>query len=883
VRPYRWLLTLAPRWLREKHGLEMEAAFRAALDDSAQRGRWALMTTWLRAVMDILMASMREPHRRWTRRTRVGIVQERRSLMGGSDIRYAWRSLRRQKLGSALVVGMLALGIGANVAVFVLINGLFLRPFPFPDAERLVYINEAAPRWNLDMTGVNYPDFARWHKDQQAFEALALYDTLTLNVASEGGADRIDGARVTTDFAKVIGVNPVLGRLFTTEEDRPKGPDVVVIGYTLWQERFGGRSDVLDQTLRLNSRPFAVIGVLPREAEFPGGVRFWIPMRGDPDSPNQNYGSNGIGRMKAGVTAAQATQDLIRAHQPIFDARDKEKVVTPFARDLRQQFASEYRTIASTLSAAVSLLLLVACANVASVMLARALMRRREVGIRLAVGASRARLVRQLFAENIILSVLGGALGLVVGHWAIRFLVSAIPDEVPGWTTFVLDARTVVFTLGASVATALLFGWAPVLHAVRGDLRGAMSTAAAASTPPVRGSRTLRALVGAEFALAAVMLVCCGLLFRAYDRIRHVDPGFRPEGVLTLSVALPGTTYADGDKRLAFFERLEQRVAALPGVEHAGLITCAPLSNCHWGRLYNAEGQPRRGPNDPNPVVLNRVASPGYFPAMGIRLKQGRFFDASDGRDWPKKDGVVIVNETFARTLWPDGRSPIGQRVRWGTTDVPWVTVVGLVADVKHYGLEREMRPGVYLPLPMQSQQTLTLAMKTNGDPAQLAAPARAIIHELDPELPMFNVRTMEERVRRSLELRSVYSWMLGVFAAMALVLALGGSYGVTSYLVSQRTREIGIRVALGAARRDISRAVLGATLAVIGVGVLGGLALAVGAGRLLASLLFGVAPYDPLILISVTLALLAIAVMANLIPARRAARVDPMVSLRAE
>ncbi|MGH9383854.1 MAG: ABC transporter permease [Vicinamibacterales bacterium] len=882
MRVYRWLLRLAPRRLRDKHGLEMEVVFRAALSESAQRGRGAQAATWLRAVFDVLLATVRDAHRRWARRTRVGIAEERRNLMTGSDIRYAWRSLTRQKLGSALVLAMLALGIGANVAVFSLINGLFLRPFPFPNPDRLVYINEAAPRWNLEMTGVNYPDFAQWHKDQQAFEALALYDTLTMNVAGEGGADRMNGASVTADFATAIGIQPVLGRLFSAEEDRPNGPNLVVIGYALWQERFAGRGDVLNQTLRLNSRQYTVIGVLPREAEFPGGVRFWIPMRGDPNSKDRSYSYDGIGRMKPGVSVAQAGQDLVRTHQPIFDARDKEKIVTPFARDLRESFAGNYRTIASTLGAAVSLLLLVACANVASVMLARALMRRREVGIRLAVGASRARLMRQLFAENLILSLVGGALGLLVGQWAIRLLVSGIPDEVPGWTTFVLDARTVAFTIGTSVATALVFGWAPVLHAVRGDLRGAMATAAAASTPPVRGSRTLRTLVGAEFVLASVMLVCCGLLVRAYDRVRQVDPGFSPEGAMTFGVSLPGVTYADDPMRMAFFERLEQRLAAVPGVTNTGLISCAPMSGCHWGQFFEAEGQPPRGPNDPNPVVLFRPTSAGYFKAMGIRLKAGRFLEPADGRDWPKKEGVVVVNETFARTLWPDGSNPVGRRVRWATP-VPWITVVGVVADVKHYGLERDMRPAVYIPLPMRPQPQLTVAVRSTSDLNALMATARAIVRETDPELPIYNARTMEERMSGSVRLRAAYSWMLGVFAVMAVVLALGGSYGVTSYLVSQRTREIGIRVALGAARRDISRAVLGSTLRVVVIGVVAGLALAVGAGRWLSTLLFGVPPSDAIILTSAAGTLLLTAVLANILPARRAARVDPMVSLRTD
>jgi putative ABC transport system permease protein len=882
---YRTLLRAAPRRLRDRHGDEMEALFDATLAGARSRGRLAAAGAWSRAALDILGAAAGEPRRWLARRGRVGPEPERGTVMIATDARDALRALTRQKLASGLVAAMLALGIGANVAVFSLINGIFLRPFPFADPDRLVYINETAPRWNLEMTGVNYPDFAVWHEHQQAFAALALYDTLTVNVATEAGADRINGASVTADFAKALAIQPVLGRFFTAEEDVPKGPNLVVIGHALWHERFGGRADVLGQTLRLNSRPYTIIGVLPPEAEFPGGVRFWIPMRGDPNPSGTSYSFDGIGRMKPGVTVAQAGADLVRAHQPIFEQRDKEKVVTPFARDLREQFASDFRTIAATLGAAVSLLLVVACANVASVMLARALARRREMSIRTSVGASRIRLLRQLLVENLVLSTVGGLIGLLVGHGAIQFLVSALPEQAPGWTSFSFDGRMVAFTVAVSVATALLFGWAPALHAMNADLRGAMALSAAGSTAPVRGRRTLRWLVGAEFALASVMFVCGGLLVRAYDRVRQVDPGFNPSGVLTFSVALPSVTYGDSAKRLAFYERLEERLRTLPGVSHAGLITCAPLGGCHWGQFFSAEGQAPRGPNDVNPVVLFRIASPNYFPAMGIRLKDGRFFSPLD-RQPADQENVVIVNETFARTFWPDGRSPVGSRIKMGgspNSKNPWLTVVGFVEDVKHYGLERDMRPGVYVPMAGAPQSTMTIALRTTGDPAALAAPARAVVQELDAELPTFGVRTMNERLQRSLTLRAVYSWMLGVFAAMALVLALGGTYGVTSYLVSQRTREIGIRVALGARRADISRAVLRGSLVVVASGVAAGLAAGVGAGRWLSSLLFGVPPYDGMILAAAVVGLLTTALVANWLPARRAARVDPMVSLRME
>ena len=876
---YRLLLRLAPSQLRRKHAGEMEAVFRERLAEARRRGRTAVAMTWLHAARDIVASVPIELHQQWRRRGRVGLPRERRSLMIGSDLRYAWRSLSHQKLGTGLVIGMLALGIGATVAVFSLINGLFLRPFPFPEPERLAYINETAPRWNLEQTGVSYADFVIWHRDQQAFEAIALYDETAFNVATDDGADRMNGAAVTMDFLKVLGLQPVLGRSFTLEETQPNGPRVTMIGEALWRERFGGRPDVLGKELRLNSRIYTVVGVLPRAAEFPGGVRLWVPMQDNPTS-RDGYSYDGLGRLKPGITVEQAGADLLRVQQAIFEAHDKERIVSPFTRDLRAQFTREFGTVASTLGAAVTLLLVVACANVAALMLARALARRREIGIRLAVGASRARLLRQLLAENVLLSIAGGALGLAVGHWAIQLLIASLPDQAPAWTTFTLDTRMVIFTLATSMLTAVLFGWAPALHAMNADVRGAMSAATAGSTAPVRGRRTLWALVVAEFALASLMFVCGGLLVRAYDRVRNTDPGFDGSNVLTFTVNIPSATYPDSPKRVTFWNRLQERLRALPGVERAGVVSCAPVSGCHWGWLFSAEGAAPRAAADPNPIVLNRVASPEYFAAMGIRLKEGRLFTDADALEVFDKASTIVVNESFVKTFWPDGGSAIGKRVRNGDK-APWRTVVGVVHDIKHYGLEQPVRPGVYLPIPVLSGMTVVL--RTAGDPGAIGPAARAALREIDPELPAYNMRTMDERLALSRSLRAAYSWMLGVFAIMALLLALGGSFGVTSYLVSQRTRELGIRVALGARRADISRAVLKSSLAVVTLGVVLGVAGAIGAGRLLASLLFGVPPYDGVILALAALALFSTGFLANWLPARRASRVDPMVSLRTD
>lgn len=886
---YRLLLRLAPRRLRERHASEMEAVFRDHLAAAAQRGRIAAAMVWLRSAGDIAASIPLELLRRRRRRGRVGLPRERQSIMIGSDIRYAWRSLHHQRFGSLLVVGMLALGIGSTVAVFSLVNGLFLRPFPFPDPERLVYVNETAPKWNLETTGVNYHDYAQWRRDQKVFDAIALFDERAFNLATDDGADRMNGAAVTMDFIKVLGLQPLLGRTFTQEEDSPNGPLVALIGEAVWHERFGGRADVLGSQLKLNSRTHTIIGVLPKAAEFPGGVRLWVPLQGDPNTNTQSYSFDGLARLKPGVTLEQANADLVRTQQVIFDTRDPERVVTPFARELRHQFTRDFDTIASTLGAAVALLLIVACANVAALMLARALARRREIGIRLAVGASRMRLLRQLLVENILLSIAGGVAGLAIGHWAISVLVTSLPEQAPAWTTFALDGRMVAFTLATSVLTAVLFGWAPALYAMNQDVRSAMTTATAGSTAPVRGRRTLRALVVAEFALASLMFVCGGLLVRAYDRVRNTDPGFDPTNVLTFTVVVPAVKTPDDASAAAYRQRLIARMRQLPGVTEVGMISCAPVSNCHWGNFYAAEGAPARGPNDPNPVILNRVASPEYFPAMGIRLQEGRFFNSSDGTGGREQDSTIIVNETFVKTMWPGAASAIGKRLFMGDGPPPkdrpvrWFTVVGVARDVKHYGLERPVRPGVYLPMPLMPRSANTVVLRTAGDPSAIAGAAQAAVREVDPEIPAYDMRTMDERLARARSLRAAYSWMLGVFAVMALLLALGGSYGVTSYLVSQRTRELGIRVALGARRHDISRAVLKGSLAVVSAGVVIGVAGGIGAGRLLSSLLFGVPPYDTFILSLAAAALLATGFLANWLPARRAARVDAMVSLRAD
>ena len=879
ARTYRLLLRTLPRPLATRHGGEMEEMFLATLD--GVDGRLAKARVWVAALQDVACASAHAMQTRYRRRS-VGPVRERRQVMMLTDVRAAWRSLLRQKAATALALAMLALGIAANVAVFTMVNGIFLRPFPVPEPDRLVYINEAAPKWNLEYVGINYPDFDLWRKNQKLLTGIALHDQATFNFSAGGSVERIDGAMVTRDFFEVLGVQPIVGRTFSADEDRPKGPRVVLLGESFWRERFNADPKVIGTTLRLDSAPATIIGVVPSRGDFGFRARVWLPLQGDPAQPYESYSYAGVGRLKPGVTAAAADADLKRAHQPIWDTKDKERVVSPFVRDLRKELTRDFDSIALALGAAVSILLLVACANVASVMLARALGRRREMGIRLAIGASRSRLIAQLFVENVLLAVGGGALGLLLGAWALEALVQVAPDQVPRWATFDLDWRVVAFSTALSAVTVIFFGWAPALHALGGNVRGAMQATTAGTTTAPAGRRTLGWLVSAEFAMAAVLLVTGGLLYRAFDRVRQTDPGFAPGRVLTFSVFLPEARYADEAARYTFWQRVAARMETIPGVERAGLISCAPLG-CHWGNFFEAEGF-KRTRNEENPVTLLRVATPQYGETMGLRLKRGRFLQPSDEQMPPFKDGgVIVVNEMFVKSLFPAGTDPIGRRVRFQGSDHPWSTIVGVVADVKHYGLEKPMRPGVYIPLSRRPVESMTVAMKTAGDPTAATSAVRQAMSELDPELPLYRVRSMEQALAQSMELRRAYSWLLGVFALLAVMLAVGGGYGVTSYLAAQRTREMGIRIALGARGRDVLRAILGGSLGRSAVGIAAGLAASFGASHLLAGLLFGVSPRDATVMLGAAFLLTVAAVLANLWPARRAAKVDPVGLLRSE
>jgi putative ABC transport system permease protein len=876
---YGLSLRLLPRSFRRRHGEAMASLVRELAAEAGVRGAASEARVWTVALLDVVRRAAVEH-----RRARRASVPRRRSVsMLGPDLRFALRSIRRQPYVSALVVGMLALGIAANTAVFSLLNGLFLRPFPFRDSDRLVYLNETAPRWDLEYTGINYTDFHTWRQNAHAFEAMALFDGGEFNVSDGSEAFRLEGAAVTHDFDDVLGIQPLLGRTFTAEEDAPGGERVVVLGHGLWRTRFASDPAVLGRTLHISGDPHTIIGVLPPEAEFPGNVEFWIPLRGDPAQHWQGYSFDGIGRLKAGFDLGAAQQDLERAHAPIWEERDEDRVVSPVMLPLRDYFVGDYRPMSVALLGGVAVVLLIACANVASLMLARALARRREMGIRMAMGAGTMRLVRQLFTENLVLALLGGAAGLGLGYVGARVLVSRLPDQLPGWATFSIDARVVLFSLLATVATAILFGWAPAWIAARSDVRGALHETSGRATASPGARRTLGALISMEVALAVVLLVGGGLLLRAYDRLAQVDPGFDTENVLTFGISLPPSGYPDSTSQLQFWNGLIERIEALPGVDAAGAISCLPLT-CHWGNFFEVEGAPPRAPDQPDPVVLTRIATPGYFDAMDIRLVAGRFYDEAEDR--PGAPPVVVVNQSFAKQFWPAVANPVGRRLRFrGWDDSQWVTVVAVASDVRHYGLDTPMRPGLYFPMNARTGQLqrLSVAVRAAGSETSLVAPVRSIVRDLDPTIPLAAVGTTEDALRRSLLLRQTYSWALAIFAGLALALAIGGIYGVTSYIVTQRTREIGIRLALGARTSAVVGSIVRRGMVAVTGGLLLGLAAAFAAARALAGLLFGVQPGDPAVYATVAGLLLLTALAAHGLPARRAARTDPMHSLRTD
>jgi predicted permease len=794
------------------------------------------------------------------------------------DARLAIRGLLKQPTYTLTVIGLLTVGIAGNTAVFCVFNGLFLRPLPFPEPERLVNFDETAPQWNLEYVGMNHIDFLNWRENNSTFEAMAVFDESEANLTTDDEPVRVREARVTHDIESVLGIPPALGRFFSEEEDRPGAERVAMLGFGLWKARYASDPDIIGRSITLEGIPFTVVGVLPPEAAFVAEAELWVPLAQDPERRTGSWWLDGIGRLKPGVTIEQAREDLTRIHKNAIEERSVNEITSPVILPILERILGEYRLGTTAMLGAVGLVLVIACINIAGIMLARSLTRGREFAIRLALGAGRGRVIQQYLTESVVLSAVGAVLGATLGLGATSALRAIAVEGPPAWVTFGFDVRVLGFVLALSVGAAIAFGIVPALSAARSDASGTLQATTTRISSTLARRRALDLLVVGEIALSLVLLVAAGLTVRDFQGLRNVDPGFSPENVLMYEVSLPDIAYDDNEARLAFFETHVERVRALPGVTSAAAIDVPPLQG-HNGYLFEIEDDPIEDPNAPRPVTCVRVASSDYIETMGITLLRGRTFLPEDGRD--EDDNIAIVNETFARHYWSD-EDPVGKRIRTGSGS-PWQTIVGVTRDVKHYGLDTEMRQGVYWPFPQAVRASSAIVLRTAVPPQSLVGPARQVLHDMDPSLPMAHLATMSAELEESLWVRKGASRLSAAFSLVALLLAVGGIYGVVSYRVNQRTKEIGIQMALGAQPGQVLGQVLRHGALITGVGVVLGLAASYGAGKVLASVLVDTNSRDPLVYGVVVGILVSATVAANLLPARHAASVQPAEVLRGE
>ena len=799
------------------------------------------------------------------------------------DLRYGARSLLKHPGFTLTAVVALALGIGANTAIFSVINGVLLRSLDYANANRVVTVWERFAK-DPDHRNVVAPaDFLDWQKRSRSFDKIAAVWDSRANFTGSGEPIEVQAQLVSASFFPTLGVQPLIGRWFTEDEDRPGGTLVAILSYRLWQERFGGNNEVLGQQVTISGRSYTIVGVMPPGFHFLNEqVRVWRPIAFD---PAQDYRKTGgrflrcVARLAPGVTLEQAQAELsgiaqqIAQQYPDYNSGWGVSLVP-----IREQIVGDVRPVLLVLLAAVAFVLLIACANVANLLLARAASRQREFALRAALGASRGRLVRQLLTESVLLALCGGLIGVELAYWGVQLLVALGPDSIPRLRGISIDPRVLIFTFVVSLLTGLAFGLVPAVQASRADVNDALKEGSRGSTG---GRSALRnVFIVAEVSLALVLLVGAGLMVRSFIHLHGVKTGFETDHVLTMRIQLPGAKYRDDQQRVAFFKQAQERISALPGVKLIGAINFLPLNGLASSTSFHIAGQPPVAPEQA-PGTEVRVISGPYFAAMGIPLIKGRAFDEHDGAS----SRVVVVNETFARRFFPN-EDAIGKRVEinWGPVGQPPLDeIVGIVGDIREAALQRDPNPAIYWPMMREPYPFMNLIVRSTVDPMRLAASIQREIRGIDPDQPVAEVRTLDAVVAKSIARPRFDTLLLGIFAAVALVLASVGLYGVMNYSATQRTHEIGIRMALGASRSDILRLVVGngmlLTLIGIGIGLAGALALT----RTMQTFLFGISASDLLTFAGVPTLLALVALFATLIPARKATRVDPTVALRCE
>ncbi|MGH9378226.1 MAG: ABC transporter permease [Terriglobia bacterium] len=802
------------------------------------------------------------------------------------DLRYGLRQLRRNPGFTAVAVITLALGIGANTAIFSMVNAILLQPLPYKNPQRLVRLETTGPGSASPAPVASGPDFEDWQKENHVFKEMAA--GFVANKALTGRSEplQLSGFEVSPQIFHLLGIPPLLGRTFTQDETQPGRDQVVILSYGLWQRAFGGDNMIVGKSIMLDGKPHDVVGVMPRSLKFPDlwwgtKAEFWVPLNLENPAWRRLRGNHWLwvlARMKKGITLARAQADMTTISRNLQQQYPREDTgVSATVLGLRGQLTKQVRPALLVLFAAVGFLLLIACANITNLLLARSITREREIAIRLAVGSGRTRLVRQLLTESVLLFLLGGLAGLLVGWGALRVLLYAAPEGyIPSITQVRLDGWVFGFTLGIAFLAGILAGLVPALHFSNPDLHSTLKEGGRSTAGHHRSVRSSLTVI--EVALALLMLIGAGLALKSMARLMGVDPGFDPHNVLEAGIALPQSRYKSGEQQTAFYEQLMDQVRALPGVESASAADYPPLWGNPNGFVY-IEGQPLPKNMYSGPAVDWCTILSDYFHTMRIPLLSGRDFTLRDGAKSPP---VAIVNEAMAHFFWPN-ENPLGKRFTRDYQKPEWITIVGIVGNVREDGLDQAARPEAYFPEAQNPDSDLAVVLRTLTVPLGEADALGRTVRNLDKELPVPDVGTMSQIVSGSYKQQKFLALLLGLFAAAALALALIGIYGVISYSVAQRTHEFGIRLALGAQRRDVLRLVAREGLALALIGVATGLVASFALTRLMASLLYGVKPTDPATFIAVPLLLIVVALAACLIPARRAAKVDPVVALRHE
>jgi len=775
----------------------------------------------------------------------------------------------------------LAIGIGANIAIFTLLHAFLLNPLPFREPDELMHIYASLPEYGIGHISCSYPDYTDWRERARSFSEMGAYDWGDFNVITGGEPERHEGARISHTLFGMLGIETALGRSFSETDDSPGAPGTAMISHQLWQRRFGGDPGVLGRTLQIDGELYTVIGVARPEMRFPEHSDLWLPLREDPSADRNNLFLNVVGRLASGVSCEAAREELRQITVNLAETYPESlSGIVIDLNPLQREFSSQWRQTIIIFYAIVCLVLLLACANIANLMLSRLSGRQSEIAVRSTLGAGRGRLVRQLLIESLLLAGVGGVTGLVAGVLGRKLLLAGIPEQFPYYVRFEASLPVVLSIIAITVTAGILFGLAPALSSSRPDLATFIQGAGQRTAGSRRRSMLRSGLIIFEVAVATVVLIGAGLMLRSFFNARQTEPGFDLDGVVSVHISLPEQSYPDGTSHRAFADALTERIDRLPGIESASLISTVPMARPAYARFYTPEGhQPEEGERPRFSFYYS--IQPDLFDILRIPLLQGRPFTPEDGRSGSP---VVIVSQAFAELNWP-GENPVGKRLKWGPVDSdnPWIEIIGVTGDVREQALAQEVSPCCFLPMPQEPEAEFDLVVRTAGDPLELVPSVREAVAQIDSDLPIYDILTARDVMRRANWRANLTTWLFGVFSTIALILAAVGIYGVISFAVSQRLREMGIRIALGARPGDIVGLIMRQTTLLTAIGIGLGLAGAAAGTRVLESLLFRTGTFDAPTYLGMAAIMLAAALAAGAIPLRRALRADPVEAIRHE